>query len=62
MNLTTAVSGITEIPGAGREVYVRVEEECVWCVWGLSFSKVLVKGFSLLMHCLCRLGWPASHS
>lgn len=39
LNLTSAVSELPEIPGAGREVDLRIE--CV-CVWGLSFSNVLV--------------------
>lgn len=39
LNLTSAVSELAEIPGAGREVDMRFE--CV-CVWGLSFSNVLV--------------------
>lgn len=53
LNLTSAVSELAEIPGAGREVDLRIE--CV-CVWG---------GFHFQMfwsHCLCRLSRPAPHS
>lgn len=42
MNLTRAVSEKAEIPRAGREVHVRIEEREL--MWGLSFFERFDEG------------------